>query len=432
MIQELRKLRKFNWPLFISLCALSLLPAIYQTIKTFIISTSNDNNVFNILGQMEWYDLINETLIAFLIIPLYSILNKIKEYDENSFSQNVFKTGLITFISYSIFSLIVIACGKSLIWGMNENDIDLSVTYNYLILETIAFIVGVIITFINVVFVIIGKAKNFYILLGVKTFLSIIFDFILIPHLGVYGVAISNIIVNTILGIVSSLILVKEKAISLCLFKKDDLTLFKTWLKIGVFSGMQQFIDNLIYAVMICKMVNMVAEQGNYWVANNFIWGYLLIPIQAMAEIIKRDSKVGYANLEKSNYYLLTTLIILLEACTIPLWLSFYKNMEKLENAKEIFVITVKLAPFYIAYGFSIIIDSIFIGLGKTKYNMINSLIVNFIYYGIFYILYKTSVITFTMNVIILMFGFGMVFHLIVSIVEELIFKKYNKNSYNL
>ena len=68
MIQELRKLRKFNWPLFISLCALSLLPAIYQTIKTFIISTSNDNNVFNILGQMEWYDLINETLIAFLII----------------------------------------------------------------------------------------------------------------------------------------------------------------------------------------------------------------------------------------------------------------------------------------------------------------------------------------------------------------------------
>lgn len=432
MIQELRKLRKFNWPLFISLCALSLLPAIYQTIKTFIISTSNDNNVFNILGQMEWYDLINETLIAFLIIPLYSILNKIKEYDENNFSQNVFKTGLITFISYSIFSLIVIACGKSLIWGMNENDIDLSVTYNYLILETIAFIVGVIITFINVVFVIIGKAKNFYILLGVKTFLSIIFDFILIPHLGVYGVAISNIIVNTILGIVSSLILVKEKAISLCLFKKDDLTLFKTWLKIGVFSGMQQFIDNLIYAVMICKMVNMVAEQGNYWVANNFIWGYLLIPIQAMAEIIKRDSKVGYANLEKSNYYLLTTLIILLEACTILLWFSFYKNMEKLENAKEIFVITVKLAPFYIAYGFSIIIDSIFIGLGKTKYNMINSLIVNFIYYGIFYILYKTSVITFTMNVIILMFGFGMVFHLIVSIVEELIFKKYNKNSYNL
>ena len=164
MIQELRKLRKFNWPLFISLCALSLLPAIYQTIKTFIISTSNDNNVFNILGQMEWYDLINETLIAFLIIPLYSILNKIKEYDEDNFSKNVFKTGLITFISYSIFSLIVIACGKSLIWGMNENNIDLSVTYNYLILETIAFIVGVIITFINVVFVIIGKAKNFYIL----------------------------------------------------------------------------------------------------------------------------------------------------------------------------------------------------------------------------------------------------------------------------
>jgi len=41
--------------------------------------------------------------------------------------------------------------------------------------------------------------------------------------------------------------------------------------QIGVFSGLQVFIDNIIYALMVVKMVNMVNEQGNYWVANNFI-----------------------------------------------------------------------------------------------------------------------------------------------------------------
>ena len=74
------------------------------------------------------------------------------------------------------------------------------------------------------------------------------------------------------------------------------------------------------------------------------------------------------------------------------------------------------------AYAGCAIIDNIFIGLGKTLYNAINSLIINFVYYGVFYILYLTNKITFTMDVIIIMFGFGMVVHLVISLIEEKIF----------
>ena len=113
---------------------------------------------------------------------------------------------------------------------------------------------------------------------------------------------------------------------------------------------------------------------------------------------------------------------MLLWAITIPLWTPFYRYAENLSNANEIFLITVKLAPFYIAYAGCAIIDNIFVGLGKTLYNAINSLIINLVYYGIFYILYVTNAITFTMDVIILMFGFGMVVHLGVSLIEEKLF----------
>lgn len=65
-----------------------------------------------------------------------------------------------------------------------------------------------------------------------------------------------------------------------------------------------------------------------------------------------------------------------------------------------------------------------FIGLVKTAYNMINSLIINFVYYGIFYILYLTDALTFNLNVIILMFGFGNVVHWFVSLTEEKLFLK--------
>ena len=422
MVTKFRQLKKFNWRLFAALCALALIPAIYQTIKTFIISSNNGSEVFDVIGQMEWFDLINETLQAFLIIPLYSILNKILNKDEESFAKHAFKTGALTFIIYALFSIGVLIYGVALIKAMNPNEIDVSVVNAYLQLETVAFMIGIIVSFINVVFVVVGKDKNVYIFLVISTVLSIIADLALIPNLGVYGIAISNIIVNAILAITSFVILYKQKYIKICWFHKSDLPVLKEWCKVGVFSGVQQFVDNLIYAVMGCKMVNMVAEQGNYWIANNFIWGWLLIPITALSEVIRRDCKDGYAKLKQFNYYSIAAAVVALWAITIPLWTPFYRYAENLQNANEIFAITIKLAPFYVAYAGCAIIDNIFIGLGKTVYNAINSLVINLIYYGIFYILYVTNAITFTMNVIILMFGFGMVVHLAVSLIEEKLF----------
>lgn len=77
MREKLLQLKSFHWHLWIALCSLALIPAVYQTIRTLLIYTGNQNEVFNIIGQMEWFDLINETLQAFLVVPLYSILNKI-------------------------------------------------------------------------------------------------------------------------------------------------------------------------------------------------------------------------------------------------------------------------------------------------------------------------------------------------------------------
>lgn len=425
MKERLKQLKYFNWRLFLALCALALIPAVYQTIKTFIISSNSESDVFNIIGQMEWFDLINETLQAFLIIPLYSILNKIFKHDKDYFANHTFKTGLVSFAIYTLFSIGVLIYGIVLIKAMNPDEVNLEVVNHYLQLETIAFMLGIIVSFVNVVFVVVGKDKNVYIFLISNVVLSLVADLLLIPNFGIYGVAISNIIVNLVLAIISVLILYIQKLIKPCWYHKDDLLTLKEWGKVGAFSGIQQFIDNFIYAIMICKMVNMVAEQGNYWIANNFIWGWLLIPISALSEVIRHDCKDGYKNLNQFNYYFIASIVILIWAITIPIWTPFYHHVENLTNANEIFLITIKLAPFYIAYIGCAIIDNIFIGLGKTIYNAINSLIINLVYYGIFYILYVTNTISFTMDVIILMFGFGMVVHLVVSLIEEkLIFRK--------
>lgn len=421
----IKNLKTFNWSLWIALCALALIPAVYTTIRTFLISTNVSADGIDVIGQMEWFDLIDETIKAFLIIPLYSILNRIFKVDEENFKYHVFKTMIITFAVYFIFSLIVFFTGLYMVEFMNPNEVDIAEVYRYLRLETIAFAIGIIPSFVNVVFVTVGKAKNVYIFMGVKVVLSIIADFLLVPAMGVNGIAVSNIITNSILAIVGCLVLFLEGYLKAGWFKKNDKNVALSWLKVGVFSGIQQFIDNIFYALMIARMVNMVAEQGNYWVANNFIWGLMLIPVTAMTEIIRRDCKNGYGELKQSNYYLLSLFIFIFWAVTIPLWTPYFQHVEQLENYQEIFLIVLKLSPFYIAYGLSVIPDNIFIGLGKTKYNAINSAIVNGIYYGIWFILYLTEAITFSMDTIIMMFGFGMVFHLVVSIAEEKIFLRH-------
>lgn len=419
MKENFRGLKTFNWRLWVSLCALALIPAVYQTVRTFILSSTGQSGIFDVIGQMEWFDLINETLLSFLIVPLYSILNKIYKSRQEDFAGYTFKTGIVAFALYTLFSVGVLIYGSVPVKAMNPEEIDLSTTTTYLGLETIAFMIGIISSFANVVFVVLGKDKNVYIFLAVNTVLSICADLIFIPNFGIYGVAVSNIVVNAILAVACVLILGIQKYVRICTFKKSDGEVFKQWCKVGVFSGVQQFIDNFIYAVMVCKMVNLVAEQGNYWIANNFIWGWLLIPVTALSEVIRSDCKSGYKALKRFNYYFIACAVIVVWAMSIPLWTPFFKYAQNLSNADEIFSIVIKLTPFYIAYAGCAIIDNIFVGLGKTVYNAVNSLIINLVYYGVFYLLYLTNAVQFDMDTIILMFGFGMIVHLIVSIVEE-------------
>ena len=424
MKRTVSELKHFHWRLWLSLCALALIPAIYQTIKTFLISTGGQDGAFDVIGQMEWFDLINETLQAFLIVPLYSILNRIYKNCRSDFAGATFKTGLCAFFLYTLFSIGVLIYGSVLIGAMNPGEIDIAVTSVYLRLETVSFMTGIIVSFANVVFVVIGRDKNVYIFLAVRTALSLIADFLLIPRFGVYGVAVSNILANTLLSAACLLLLYRQGCLRFCRFRRSDGVMFREWCKTGVLSGLQQFIDNFIYAVMVCKMVNMVAEQGNYWIANNFIWGWLLIPITALAEVIRSDCKGGYQELRKFNYYFIVAASVVLWAVTVPAWIPFFRHAQGLENADEIFAIVIRLAPFYIAYAGCTIIDNIFVGLGKTGYNAVNSLIINLGYYGVFYILYRAGILSFTMNTIILMFGFGMVVHFAVSLIEEKVFVK--------
>lgn len=415
-------LKSFDWKMYLALCLLALVPAIYQTIITKLITVNTNPGALDIIGQMEWFDLINETICAFLIVPMYSVLSKAKNAE--NYSRVVFKLGILVVGLYVLFSLGTFFYGIHLVSYMNPNEIDVVAAYRYLSLETIAFIIGIIYSYVNVVFIVLGKSKYMYSFLVGKILLSLLSDLILIPNLGVEGVAISNIVSNVVVGLIGVVILFVTKNIKVNKFVKEDLSHLKMWGKVGLFAGSQQFLDNIIYALMIVRMVNAVSESGNYWVANNFIWGWLLIPITCLAEIIRKDAGVDGYNLKQTNYYSIVIFSLMLWVILIPTYQWFFKTVEGIDNYSRIFEIVIKNLGFYIFFALSQIPDAIFVGMGKTKYNAINSLICNIIYYGIWFILYQAKVVTMNMDMIIVMFGVGNIVHWLISIIEEKIFLK--------
>lgn len=415
-------LKLFDWKMFVALCLLALVPAIYQTVVTKLITSSANPGTLDIVGQMEWFDLIDETICAFLIVPMYSVLSKAHKRDD--FNIVVFKLGIIAVGLYLLFSLGTFFYGIYMVSYMNPNEINISDAYKYLSLETVAFMIGIIFSFANVVFLVIDKSRYMYAFLFTKVAVSLLGDFLLIPKMGANGIAVSNIIANLVMGVVAIGLLIYIKQIRLGKFNKSDIANIKDWGKIGLFAGGQQFLDNIVYALMVVRMVNAVSESGNYWVSNNFIWGWLLIPITCLVEIIRKDAGENGYKLKQINYYLLTTFFVLIWFILIPTYKWFFNTVEGIENSSRIFEIVVKNLGFYVAFAFSQIPDAIFVGMGKTKYNAINSVLCNIVYYGVWFIFYQTGLATMTMDKIIIMFGCGNIFHWIISLIEEKVFLK--------
>lgn len=417
------KTGKFPVNLFCSLMLLSFIPFLYTLVRTNLIADSLLTDGLGIAGHMEWFDLINETIQAFLIVPLFALLNKCRQ-DEGKFRERIFQSFLVVNIVYITFSILVLLYCSHIVTAMVSDNIR-EVT-RYFKLETIGFIIANVGCFVNVLFVILEKPFYIYTMTVLKTICTIIGDLLLIPRFGVDGAAYSNILVSSVCVVLCLIVVFREKLITVSFqFEKSFV---KDYLFTGVFSGAQILLDNIIYTAVVCKMVNAAAEQGNYWAANNVIWGLFLIPILALAEIIKKDCKDKLTKERMKQYHIVIIGTFLLWLCFIPMLNPFLKNIMGIENPGTIKHILVTLIPFYLAYNYTVLFDNILIGHGKTQYCFAVSAVVNLVYYPVMYGLMLKGIFKPDITFICMMFGFGMVVHLGCSIVCFLAYKRH-KNS---
>ena len=305
---------------------------------------------------------------------------------------------------------------------------------SYIRIESIANIFSILTQFALVALVTVNKSKYLYALTGAKLVLCLVSDTFLVStlpvsaNLGVNGIGYSNIFVNALLLVVSLVLLAKE---GIKVFGKAKLNFVwtKEFAKVGGISGVESLVRNIAYMVMIARMVNVVGEQGTYWVANNFIWGWLLLPVLQLGELIKQEVATDKENIRRNSlgYFGITAIISVLWFATIPVWKPFMTHVLGFTDVDKLFGLVMLLVGFYVLYAIQNVFDSTFYGLGKTNYMLFESVVTNSIYYGIAFALYATNAWTPTLTGIALLFGIGNAFDSIVSLVAYVFLLKKEK-----
>ena len=421
MSKIIKSLKNINRKLFASLLVMGLFPTIYTTVRVFFIGQLPGEWSFSIAGQLSWVNLIYEILNEAIILPLYFFMGKVVS-DKLEYTNRI-KTGLIiSFCIYLICSLFVCIFANPLLTAMATSKEIIAESAVYIRIESIANIFSLLASFLLVCLVALGKSKYVYILTIVKLILCTIFDTFFVStlkisaNLGVNGIGYSNIVVNLLLFIVSIIILTKE-GYTILNREKLSFAWTKGLLKIGGISGAESFVRNVAYMLMISRMVNMVNEQGTYWVANNFIWGWLLLPINQLGELIKQEVSTNEKAVKNNTlgYFAVTVIVCVIWFVTIPVWKPFMVNVLQFSDVDKLFELVMVLLGFYVLYALQNVFDSEFYGLGKTNYMFFESVVTNGLYYGTAFILYLAGVWIPTLTGIALLFGFGNAFDSIVS-----------------
>ena len=429
-------LKNINYKLFIALLVMGLCPTIYTTLRVFWLGELPGEWSFSIAGQLSWVNLLYEVINEAIILPLFYFIGKVI-LDKKEITNRI-KTGLLlSFAVYFCLSIIIVIFAEDLLLLMAASPDIIEASVSYIRIEAIANIFIILFNFILVTLITLGKDKYVYILTVIKLILSVVIDTFLLSNLrvslnlGVNGIAYSNIIVNLILFVLSIYILYKE---GINLFNREKLTFswIKEFLKVGGISGLESFVRNLFYMLMISRMVNVVGEQGTYWVANNFIWGWLLLPVIQLGELIKQEVSTNKDAIKNNTlgYFFITACICLLWCITIPLYKPFMSNILNFSEVDKLFNLVMVLLVFYMCYAFQNIFDSTFYGLGKTTYMLFDSVVTNIIYYGVCFILYITNIFKPSLLGIALMFGIGNLFDSIVSLVAYLFLLKNIRKNY--
>ncbi|MEZ8205805.1 MATE family Na+-driven efflux transporter [Vibrio splendidus] len=407
--------KNINYQLWLLLMLTSFIPLIYATTRIYFLGSIASPWTYSIAAQVAWLNVGYEVLHEALFIPLAFVFGKVVS-DNRKFQKRVSLGLKIIVFSYLLVTAVVLWFTPIFVTAMQQEKELFTTTIQYIRLESLAILLSSVYAFLSLVLVLKNQKKTLYKLLVVQMILTILCDALLVSQLpisfelGVHGIAFSNIIVNLILAAVAIIYLIRLGVpLKFGQSNRNQNIWLKEWVVIGWKSGLESFVRNAAFIVMILQLVNQVQQAGTFWVANQFIWGWLLLPVLALGQLVKQDAATNKGlSIERINgYFWLTVGVIAAWVITIPMWDGFISCVMGVKNSGPIIDLVWLLVGFYVVFSFNNVIDSYFYGIGRTDLMLYQSLVVNSVFYGGAFVCYQAGIFVPTLQTIGLMFGLG-------------------------
>lgn len=417
-------LGRMNWRLYVALLLTAAFPTIYTTVRIYFLGDLPVEWGVNIASQLAWVNLGLEVIQEAIILPLFYLLGK--TLTDRAATINKLRTGLtLTAGVYAFLALVIILFAEPLVRAMAQDPAAIPATVQYIRLEMVASIITNPVRFLIIFFILMDWRRVIYTILAIQVVASIAMDSLLLSqldfsfHVGVDGIAYSNMVAGVATLAYSLSVVRRRFGISHGdLSNRADYGWMREWYHVGKWSGVDSFIRNAFYLVFIIRMMNVLAEQGTYWVANGFIWAWLLLPYFPLADLLKQDTAQGPRMDHKAKtygYFAAALAIAAVWLLSIPLWFPFFEHVFNVPHPDEIQYLVLILVPFYILFMINTLMDGVLYGKGKTGYLALQSFITNVSVYGIAYLLFLQGIFTPSLTGIALLFGIGIAVDTIVT-----------------
>ncbi|WP_283132271.1 MATE family Na+-driven efflux transporter [Enterovibrio norvegicus] len=413
---NVRAVSAVNYRLLFVLLLSGFIPTIYSTLRVHFLGSLPDTWAFSIAAQIAWlnvgYEVINEALLLPLVFLLGQVIN---EKTNEQFSQRFSGAAVVYLAVYSVMTLGVFSFSPWLISAMQHSPELLKDTTEYIRLEAVAILISSIAELFVLALVLKDAQKKLYAFIALKTALIMGLDTLFVSQLpfslklGINGIAYTNIVTNSILCTLALCWFYRQRVTSLSMVFRDTAWM-RSWFRIGMKSGLESFVRNAAFIIMILQLVNQVKQAGTFWVTNQFIWGWLLLPVMALGQLVRQDAACskGLTTTKVNAYLVLTGVIALVWLMSIPLWKGFIEHVMGISDYQNVYQLALLMLGFYVVFAFNNVIDSYFYGTGRTDLMLYQSLAVNTLFYGSAYIAYVQGMFIPNLQSIAMMFGMGM------------------------
>ena len=416
----------WNWRLYLYILLFVSLPNVYQVYRTGIIGTELPNTAsLAIVSQWQFVGLVIEIFQEATVLAIFFYVgSQIRQGTKVQVDRT--KTVLLfIFVASLVYSAGVFIFTDAFIDAIGTPEEIRDQTRQYLQISVFSLPFTILAAAVVVLFESLGMRRMVLVMalinVGLMFGMDMLFfgDTNLSLRADVTGVAWSTLLASLLLFLTGLALLFRIKGTSIkSLLEVPSFSGFRTYMRVGMWSGADSAIRNVAYFVMIIGIVNSigVGEIGGYYIFIQVMWGILLVPVLAFAESSKAliANASGSARDIKRLWHasmLITSLILVV--IWIPVLFFFGDIAGSLTTDTE--TLRLALVAFgilvlpYVMFSFNTVTDSVFYGTGRTIYMAIQSAATNgTVYLGAF-VLYTMGTWVPTFEDIMWLFFYGIV-----------------------